>query len=145
MSTRSRIGYCEDGVVKSVYCHSDGYLEYNGRVLFENYNNLDAVKELVALGGISFLGESLDYLDEDHKNGTRDYYRWRGEPVRISVNQSINDYFDHAFDSWEEFAYLFLADEDHRHGRWVYKEHYMHPDCAPFDLEADLREFVYGG
>ena len=58
MGTRSRIGVMHGDVCKSVYCHWDGYLEHNGRILQEHYNSSQA-NELVALGDISSLGELI--------------------------------------------------------------------------------------
>ena len=40
MSTRSLI--CEEldnGKYKTIYCHSDGYLTYNGAMLIEHFND----------------------------------------------------------------------------------------------------------
>lgn len=115
MSTRSRIGYYDydTGCVKSVYCHFDGYVEGVGAVLEENYPTLEDAKAIVSLGGISSLGESLEYRDEDHENGTRDYHRWRGEPIEIATDYGLSDYGNSAFDCGEEFAYLFIG------GRWM--------------------------
>lgn len=63
MGTASMIGIYnkKDGTVTASYCHYDGYLSYNGRMLVENYNSqYDA--EMVAGGGyISSLKE--DYLE----------------------------------------------------------------------------------
>ena len=54
MGTRSRIGVMHGDVVKSVYCHWDGYLEHNGAILQEHYNSAKA-NELVSLGDLSSL------------------------------------------------------------------------------------------
>jgi hypothetical protein len=58
MGTRSRIGVMHGDVVKSVYCHWDGYLEHNGAILQEHYNSAKA-NNLVALGDISSLGRNI--------------------------------------------------------------------------------------
>jgi hypothetical protein len=58
MGTRSRIGVMHGDVCKSVYCHWDGYLEHNGRILQEYYDSARA-NHLVALGDISSLGPVL--------------------------------------------------------------------------------------
>ena len=55
MGTRSRIGVMHGDKVKSVYCHWDGYPEYNGVVLKENYQTQEKVEQLIALGSISSL------------------------------------------------------------------------------------------
>jgi hypothetical protein len=54
MSTRSRIGVMHGDIVKSVYCHWDGYLEHNGAILQEHYTSAKA-NELVSLGDLSSL------------------------------------------------------------------------------------------
>jgi len=55
MGTRSVIGVMHGDVVKAVYCHWDGYLSHNGKILLENYDSPKA-NNLVALGSISSLG-----------------------------------------------------------------------------------------
>ena len=112
MSTRSRIGYLLNGVVKSVYCHYDGYPEYNGQILEEFYKTFEDVKALVDLGDISSLGETTAFRDEDHENGTRDYFRWRGEPIKVMSDYGIQDYFNCGFDCGEDYLYLFLPSFD---------------------------------
>lgn len=107
MSTRSRIGYFEDGIVYSVYCHFDGYPEGVGATLFEHYNSMEKARDLVSLGNISSLGASLDY-SEDPSVGTRDYFRWRGEPIQIERDFGIDDYLNCGFDCGEDYLYLFL-------------------------------------
>lgn len=58
MGTRSRIGVMHGDNCKSVYCHWDGYLEHNGRILMEHYDSAQA-NHLVALGDLSSLGKLL--------------------------------------------------------------------------------------
>ena len=58
MGTRSRIGVMHGNKCKSVYCHWDGYLADNGRILLEHYDSARA-NHLVALGDLSSLGKSL--------------------------------------------------------------------------------------
>ena len=58
MGTRSRIGVMHGDIVKSVYCHWDGYLEHNGVILQEHYNSAQA-NQLVALGDLSSLGTQI--------------------------------------------------------------------------------------
>lgn len=58
MGTKSRIGVMHGDVVKSVYCHWDGYLEHNGAILQEHYNSAKA-NELVSLGDLSSLRPSI--------------------------------------------------------------------------------------
>ena len=65
MGTRSRIGVMHGDKVKSVYCHWDGYLEHNGRILQEHYDSAKA-NHLVALGDLSSLKPEIG---EEHPFG----------------------------------------------------------------------------
>jgi len=58
MATRSMIGVMHGDKCKAVYCHWDGYLAHNGRILFENYDSAKA-NHLVSLGDISSLRETI--------------------------------------------------------------------------------------
>lgn len=58
MGTRSRIGVMHGDKVKSVYCHWDGYLSHNGRLLQDHYDSAKA-NHLVAMGDLSSLGRVI--------------------------------------------------------------------------------------
>ena len=46
ISTRARIGILKkDGSIESIYCHHDGYLDGVGKILNDNYQNYNDVKE----------------------------------------------------------------------------------------------------
>ena len=60
MGTRSTIALeFADGTVQQVYCHWDGYLEYNGTILQEHYQDPFKVRDLIDLGDLSSLGASI--------------------------------------------------------------------------------------
>jgi hypothetical protein len=60
MGTRSTIALeFADGTVQQVYCHWDGYLEYNGKILFENYSNPFVLRDLIDLGDLSSLRPTI--------------------------------------------------------------------------------------
>ena len=55
MATRSYIAMkIGEDAYRGVYCHYDGYLDYNGVMLYEHYNTKERVEELISLGNISF-------------------------------------------------------------------------------------------
>jgi len=58
MGTRSRIGVMHGDNVKSIYCHWDGYLGFNGQILQEHYDSSKA-NNLVALGDLSSLRANI--------------------------------------------------------------------------------------
>jgi hypothetical protein len=79
MGTRSFIGVMHGDVCKVVYCHWDGYLEYNGKILFENYDSPKA-NHLVSLGNLSILGPNIGEKHEfecSYAYGTPEYTAWR--------------------------------------------------------------------
>lgn len=60
MATRSTIAIeRKDGTVAQVYCHWDGYLSNNGKLLAENYTTPEQVEALLAGGSISSLGRQI--------------------------------------------------------------------------------------
>lgn len=61
MSTHSIISVvCRDGLVRSAYCHQDGYLQHNGRILVEHYNSQEKAEALIAPGNMSCLRARCD-------------------------------------------------------------------------------------
>ena len=135
MGTRSRIGKVqEDGTVKSIYCHWDGYLSNNGVLLFDHYQDPDKIDALLNLGDISSLdqeiGEKQDF-DSPQKGTVVAYGRDRGEEdVDARVDESVEIFVHQIGDSWEEYTYLY------QDGAWVC---YM-GDRGPFDLKLAIEE-----
>ena len=135
MSTRSRIGIAQDdGTVKSIYCHWDGYPSNNGKILLDHYTDRTKVESLIALGDISALeaevapteelapGRYSDTkkpvrhsFDTPQENVTIAYARDRGEDfeeVKPRIDESVA-----AFEKsdLEEWGYLF------KDGKWLVK------------------------
>jgi len=65
MGTRSTIAIEKDGKVKSMYCHWDGYLEYNGKMLFDYYDSEEKAEALVNNGYASSLRETIEEINAD--------------------------------------------------------------------------------
>jgi hypothetical protein len=60
MATRSSISIRNaDGSYTGIYCHWDGYLSNNGRILAEHYTDEAKIHQLMALGSISSLGAEI--------------------------------------------------------------------------------------
>jgi hypothetical protein len=60
MATRSTIALeFADGTVQQVYCHWDGYLDHNGKILQEHYSDPFKLRELIDLGDLSSLAPSI--------------------------------------------------------------------------------------
>lgn len=148
MSTRSCIAkQTGDDMYLAIYCHSDGYLEYNGRLLNEHYQDEAKVDALIALGNISVLNEetgekhefrnphpygSAEYKALEEKTGKMvlAYGRDRGEegqePENVFGEHSLRS---HARNSCgAEYLYLF------REGQW-----YVSVGCKrPFVLLKEM-------
>jgi hypothetical protein len=118
MSTRSHIGKkLEDGTIKYIYCHFDGYPEHNGKILKEHYTNEAKIDALLELGDISILGpeigeeQDFDRRETHHKDWCLAYGRDRGEAnVKASICNEI-DFADQEYNylwengEWRCFAY----------------------------------------
>lgn len=125
MSTRSRIGMVQpDGTIRSIYCHSGGYLNWNGKKLLTHYNTPAKAKTLIDLGDISSLNDKLapskgvkHTFDAPAADVTKAYGRDRGEKnVDATVSADVKAFL--AIDSGQEYSYLF---DD---GKWFVWEKY---------------------
>ena len=117
MGTRSSIGYITDnGDIKTAYCHYDGYLEHNGRILLDHYTDAAKVKELVELGDMSFLAPKVHptpgsghSFDNNENDVTVFYGRDRDEDGVDAKNyQTITHWVTNG--SWQEYFYLFMPE-----------------------------------
>lgn len=60
MSTNSTISIQhKDGTIEQIYCHYDGYLSHNGKILLDFYTDRSKVEELIKLGGLSVLAPEI--------------------------------------------------------------------------------------
>lgn len=128
MSTRSAIGMLTtNGTVKYIYCHWDGYIEWNGQMLIEHYSTQEQVEKLIALGDLSSLREKIEpdpNTEHNFDNPQPDvciaYHRDRGEVLRIGeINYNYYNILSMYNECWAEFAYLWKG------GEWIYQKwHY---------------------
>jgi hypothetical protein len=111
MATRSRIGIqLADESILSVYCHWDGYPEFNGVKLQEHFNSNELVAELIDGGDISCLWTNAGWNNEVLPTTGPLYYSSRGENLPPSLDSNLKEYLS---DGAEEYAYLFT------NGEWV--------------------------
>jgi len=112
MATRSRIGIqLADDSVLSIYCHWDGYPEYNGVKLQQHFNTTEKVAELIDGGDISALYTNVGWNNETLPETGPLYYSSRGENLPPRHDWRISDYLTQ---DAEEYAYLFTTD-----GEWL--------------------------
>ena len=71
MATRSTFAMkTEEGKVRAIYCHWDGYVDYAGKILSNNYTTSAAVKQLIDLGDLSCVREEIgEQHNFDANNG----------------------------------------------------------------------------
>ena len=80
MATRSTIALeFADGTVGQVYCHWDGYLEHNGKILEQNYKDPFKLQQLIDLGDLSTLAAEIGekhLFSNPNSYGTSEYAKW---------------------------------------------------------------------
>jgi hypothetical protein len=81
MGTRSTIALeFADGSVAQVYCHWDGYLSHNGKILLNSYMDPFKVRELIDLGDLSSLAAEIGIkhpFDNPHRFDTPEWLVYR--------------------------------------------------------------------
>ena len=126
MGTRSRIGIeLSDGSVVSSYCQYDGYLEGNGAILAEHYQNREDVRELIDGGSMSSLrtrqvwnsGSALRDENGEYIRDSEGYMMYENDrepqPMYHSERGDGEEPMHSDFDTFvaghscEEFAYLY--------------------------------------
>lgn len=138
MATRSRIGIQgEDGKIRSIYCHWDGYIDGNGKMLDKYYTTPEQVNALMDCGDISSLGTYYDEAISKFKwakqfaynINTAEYkafefltgdvtmaYKDRGEDnVGAVTSNTLDDFLNLS----EEYVYLFKKDENGKYQWYV--------------------------
>lgn len=127
MATRSTIALeFAAGTVGQVYCHWDGYLSNNGKILLNHYMDPYKVRELIDNGDVSSLGSEIGVkhpFDNPHPYGTvfweihrekysdmcKFYMRDRGETgVNARYFKDFADYEQNH--QYEEYEYILRTD-----------------------------------
>ena len=110
MGTRSTIAIQNaDGTVTGIYCHWDGYLSNNGQILLDHYTDEQSVRELIALGHLSSLGETVGTqhdFDNAPRNECNAYGRDRGEPEQEA--ETFRNWQTLINNQGQEYDYLFV-------------------------------------
>jgi len=127
MGTRSRIGIeLKDQSILSVYCHYDGYPSFNGRILRDNFDTIEKVKELIDGGDMSCTWTNAGWNNETLPETGPLYYSSRGEDCPPRLDKDMEEFFSMG----EEYSYIF------RNGNWyAYDMHQFEDNVAPEPVE----------
>ena len=92
-----------------MYCHWDGYPEFNGKKLKEHFNTRDKVEELLDGGDMSSLWTNQNFNLSESDEYAPLYYSQRGETTIPRLDSDLTSYLSDS----EEYSYLFV------NGEWV--------------------------
>lgn len=116
MATRSLIGKIDNDKVKYIYCHFDGYPEYVGECLTNNWRNPRKINALLNKGDLVSLGSKLKDKNKSNK-------RLHTQFSEHSINHELVAKSDYGSASWLEkdwwdieFIYLFADGKWHCKG-----------------------------
>jgi len=101
MSTSARIAKREDdGTVRSVYCHFDGYPSYVGKLLRHHYTDSEIVDIMMNFGNFRALAEHVSDIS---------FYITESSPMdeRAMRHASTGDFLEYGSKSASEYLYLF--------------------------------------
>jgi hypothetical protein len=120
MATRSTIALeFADDTVGQVYCHWDGYLSHNGKILLENYSDPFKLRSLIDLGDLSVLAAEIGTkhdFEVQVKGPCTFYGRDRDESgTQAKYFDNFEDYA--ANHQTEEYEYILRKD-----GEWYVEQ-----------------------
>jgi len=121
MATRSTIALeYADSTVGQIYCHWDGYLDNNGKILLKHYQDPFKLRQLLDNGDMSSLDTEVE---------SSSFYKERGEDCPQTMFKDFADYAENH--QHEEYEYILRND-----GQWYVKA-YDRPYVLLADAIAD--------
>ena len=103
MATRSIIAKLDENDVQAIYCHNDGYLSNNGKILDQHYQDEDKVDELLLLGDCSSLKDTIEDTNFYHRDKKEPYSR-----VKAVELKNETKLLEHAFEYCDaEVVYMY--------------------------------------
>ena len=152
MGTRSAIAMKTEDGIRSIYCHWDGYVDHNGRILKEFYSTDEKVQALLDLGDLSSLRQEIGepHTFDRHQaepeldmfdNWCLAYGRDRGETdVEAKTFDDVKTWVESMANSWCEYFYLWDGRD------WIVSNGTMDPQGYPeFDfLEVAILKSIAG-
>ena len=120
MSTKSTIAIADvpNNDYRGIYCHWDGDVSHNGKILFESYKDREKVEELLNLGALSILGKEIgekQSFESPKKGFCLSYGRDRGEKDVDAVQyDSIEDLVKDS----EKYLYVYRRNTEQEPFSW---------------------------
>jgi len=124
MATRSLIGIKLGDIVKTIYCHWDGYPEGAGQTLLDHYSTPTAIFDLLELGDLSILAETPAKCTA--------YHRDRNEPYGMVEARDIdpNELMSVGNDYGVNYVYVYNDENE-----WdCYQLSYIYDKLIPVDI-----------
>jgi hypothetical protein len=143
MATRSTIAVeYPNGTIKQIYCHWDGYIEHNGRILKQFYSAPELAQELISHGDLSALGDYINPVGthsfKDPEENCCVYYgRDRGESNTAAKTFSDWKVFTRER-SEEEYDYFYSIE----HNRWYLLDDMVEGELTEYLTELDPEELI---
>jgi hypothetical protein len=144
MATRSTIALeFADGTVQQVYCHWDGYLDHNGKILQEHYSDPFKLRDLIDGGAISSLSPEIDAGNDNHsfeqpKAGVTVFYtRDRGEELRVYKFKDIEDYYANVYG--EEYDYILSMNWEGK-AQWYVRYYATEGNWIPLEMAFEQQK-----
>ena len=121
MATRSLIGIKLGDYIKTIYCHWDGYPEYNGQLLVDNYASPSAVFDLLELGDLSSLAETPAKCTAYHRDRKEPYGMVEARDVYTSELAAVG------IDYGADYVYIYNDEFEWECYSLEYGASQMHP------------------
>ena len=143
MSTRSNIAILNnDGTVTAIYCHFDGYLEYNGLILSKHYSEPQKARTLINGGDLSSLHREIEPTAEHSFENPQDdvcvyYHRDREEEweyTRPRTYENIAQLYEELKSGWIEYLYIYIGND------WYYTETLMDEKLRLKHLKSEFED-----
>lgn len=115
MSTSARIAKREDdGTVRSVYCHYDGYPSYAGKLLRHYYTDPEIVDIVMNFGNFDALEQHVSDID---------FYITEGLVDELAMRHAnTEDFLEYGSKSASEYLYLFDQNRWRCWSTWIGSE-----------------------
>ena len=107
MATRSVIARLDNNGIKAIYCHNDGYLSNNGKILDQHYQNEVKVDNLIAQGDCSSLKDTI--ADTIFYMRDRGEYLKNRKPIILEDDIALVEFANNACDAQYIYMYVFGA------------------------------------